>query len=94
MNWDDRDSWDFNTATKCVAYYDTKDMFKWELPSEHEVFSYVKERVETEIQRLRGMIIAYNVEFDSEYKAFLMELEQIASKLYLEEINSRIFTDE
>lgn len=94
MNWDDRDSWDFKTVTKCAAYYDTKDMLKWELPSEHEVFSYVKERIEKEIQRLRGMIIADNVEFDSEYKAFLMELEQIASKLYLEDVNSRIFTDE
>ena len=92
MNWDDRDDWDFKTIAKCAAYYDTRDLFEWELPSEHEVFSYVKERIEIEIQRIRGMIIADDVEFDSEYQAFLMELRPIASKLFLEDVNSRILS--
>ena len=37
MNWDDQDNWDFKTVAKCAAYYDTRDLFEWELPSEHEV---------------------------------------------------------
>ncbi len=69
-------------------------MFDWELPSEHVVFGYVKERIEIEIQRLRELIIADDVEFDSEYQAFLMELRPIASKLFLVDVNSRIFSEE
>ena len=94
MNWDDRDNLDFKVVAKFAAYYDQKDMFDWELPGEHVVFGYVKERVEIEIKRFRGMIIDDDVEFDSEYHAFLMELRPIARKLYLEDVNSRIFTEE
>ena len=94
MNWDDRDDWDFKAIAKCAAYYDQKDMFDWELPGEHEVFSYVKERIKIEIQRLRELRIADDVEFDSEYQAFLMELRTIASKLFLADVNSIIFTEE
>ena len=94
MNWDDRDNWDFKTVAKCAAYYDTRDMFEWKLPSEHEVFSYVKERTEKEINRLRELRIADGVEFDSEYQAVLLELRPIASKLFLVDVNSRIFSEE
>jgi len=94
MNWDDRDSWDFKTVAKCAKYYDTREIFDWELPSAHEVFGYVNECIEIEIQRLRGMIIDDDVEFDSEYQEFLTELRPIAAKLFLENINSKLFTDE
>ena len=94
MNWEDRDGWDFKTAAKCAAYYDTRDLFGWELPSEDEVFSYVKERIEIEIKRLRRMIIADDENFNSEFQAFLMELRPIASKLFLVDVNSRIFSEE
>lgn len=53
----------------------------------------MKERVEIEAQRLREMIITDDVEFDSEYQAFLIELRPIASKLYFEAVNSKIFSE-
>ncbi len=56
MNWKDRDKWSFDKVAKCASYYDSRESFKWKLPSWEVLIFYLKGRIEMEIQRLRKML--------------------------------------